>query len=318
MPGADRPRDRLHRSVEPGLEIEDPERSVLILHLGDAVAAVGRGLEGVRHGLTRDSRHRGQEFGFLRPAHIVDEIPVGEARPVELVLVGRGIVGDVHVMVAGVLDHAALFRAVGDFSNQSLLRVAAQEFVHVVDVGLGSRGSSKQQDPAVRVLIREEIVESARRVRRPDPAHLFHLAGIRQAGDIENDRAEIAIGTPGTVLNAQGHVIAPFQLEVPWIKCTRDAGPELGIFDLPLVHHPCPFRILHADDVEAVVVYEMGDVNVRSRQLLFDVDVEKFLIAALVRPAGDRQVREDVDVGARLLAGCPLGQHPTLSREGED
>src|SRR5947208_2008016 len=97
-PGADGTGEILYRALERRLEIEHPQRRILILGLDDRIATVGAGCEGVAAGDARDAGERSEQLGLAGIGDVVDVVPAA-TRPIELVLVGEGVVAHVHVMV---------------------------------------------------------------------------------------------------------------------------------------------------------------------------------------------------------------------------
>ena len=85
--------------VKPVLQVEDAERGVLVFGLGDRVLAVGVGREGVAELDAGGSRDRRDELGLVDVGDVVDVIAAAPG-PVEFVLVGGGVVGQVEVVIA--------------------------------------------------------------------------------------------------------------------------------------------------------------------------------------------------------------------------
>ena len=101
--------------------------------------------------------------------------------------------------------------------------IAGEQLFQVVDVGRIRGRGGEQQDPAIGMFVRKEVVKPARRLRGANASDHFDLGGVGKPGDIEDDRAEIAVGRALAELRARGHVVASIELEILGAK---PAGPE--------------------------------------------------------------------------------------------
>src|SRR5438876_3684675 len=125
-PCANRPANRLYLPVESRFHIEDPERRVLILRLGDDVAARGVRRKRVAAAHARGARNRGQELGLVRAGNVIDVV-ASRTRAIEHIPVSGGIVTDVEVVVAPQPGLRRLwYRHLGD---EAKLRITREELL---------------------------------------------------------------------------------------------------------------------------------------------------------------------------------------------
>ena len=231
-PGANRTGDRLDLSLETGLEIEDPQRRVLVFGLRYRVATVGGWRERVTEWHARDAGDGGHEFRLVEPGYIVDVI-AARSGAVHAVLVARRIISNVEIVVTrhrlgnqlsdpgsgiGGPEGAPGKR---DLAYQSLVRVAADQHLDVIDVRERRDCGREQQCLATGMFIGEDLMEPARGGWRPDGAGDLELRGVRQPGHVKDDCTEIIVRSVAPKLERLGVVVTLADLKVGSPDCAR-------------------------------------------------------------------------------------------------
>src|SRR5207247_11351436 len=107
----------------------------------------------------------------------------------------------------------------------------------------------EQPDPPVRMLRRKKIVRPARRVRHMNATDFLNLARVREAGDVEHDRREVAVRRARPDLDRLHVVIATLELEV--LPVHPSTLMDLRLLDRPVIESVRLARVLEGHDVEA-------------------------------------------------------------------
>src|SRR2546430_9077176 len=145
------------------------------------------------------------------------------------------------------------------------------------------------------MLVGEDLMEAAGEAGLANLADFLNGRSVREAGHVEHDGTQVHVRSTRLELKCLDEVVASLALE---IRGSGAAGAfvELGVRDRPRVDDPRLSRILEVYDVKPAPALRAGDVGVRARKLLLDLDVLDLQLA------GEREVGEDRDVGADLAA----------------
>ena len=171
-------------------------------------------------------------------------------------------------------SHSALGN--GNPADKSILQVATHYPPQVVHVGEGPAHGCEKEDAAIRMLVDEDVVEAAGKLRFSDAGDLTDLAGVREPRHVQHYSAKIRIRSAPPELERLHHVVAVVPLEVLDVH-PAPAEMQVLVFDPPTIDHLEVLGIGERNDVEPLrpcfTVDHPCHVRVGTVEFLLDVHV---------------------------------------------
>ena len=229
-----------------------------------------------------DAGERDEKLRLLEVGDVVDVVATGAAT-IEAILGGILVMADVEIVIPfskrlGHLDAALVFLPDrnGHFGDERVFDIAVDDPTEVVNVRERAGNRGEQKHSTVAVLVDKDVVEPARVVGLTNASHLFDRRGVREAGYVENDGAEVGVGSTLAELERLYDVVAVLPLEVLDVHAAR-AEMKILVLDAPRVDAFGIRWIAQVNDVDALFACRTkvrpADVSVRPVHLLLDIGI---------------------------------------------